>query len=364
MNSTKLNAIFLLLCVLVLFVACDSVRSTELIEDPSEMSMTATYLTETSSPIQSPTPPANSTPNVNEQLSTSTGESLKQLKIFQQSFPRLFPPSKIEYDPEIWEYRNLDPTNFRTFKALFSKQYPSCYFNYGVQPHSNYEPAEFINLDGRNFLSRRELTSLNILDEEREVIVYAFTYPGIEGIENTPVPRGRYGGNWKFLLIADPKEIEGCYLLTMDLLRRFEPQLEPVATQMSNPYATLHFYVGNQDGYKLSFSYFDSEWVDVNEGNPNPILVSRNIPECSFEGYNQGVAPDINGWNEFLVYNEPYFWISEPNLNGRPDTRIILYTPTLKTWMFEVYTPTEFLDECMRATKGLLEHRELTPLVP
>ncbi len=355
MNKTKLNFIPLLLCVLILFAACDSVPPIEL---------TAAHLTETSPPSPSPTPPAVSTPNVNEQLSTSTAESIEHVRIFAESFPSLFPPSKIEYDPEIWEYRNLDPTNFRTFKALFSKQYHSCYFNYGVQTHSNYEPAELINLDGRDFRSRRELTSLIIMDKEQEVIVYEFTYPGIEGIENTPVPRGRYSGIWKFLLIADPEEIEGCYLLTMDLLRSFEPQLEPVATEMSNPYATLHFYVGNQDGYKLSFSYFDSEWVDVNEGNPNPILVSRNIPECSFEGYNQGVAPDTNGWDEFSVYNETYYWISEPNLNGRPDTRIILYTPTLKTWMFEVYTPTEFLDECMGATKRLLEHKEFTTLVP
>ncbi len=355
MNKTKLIFFLLLLCVLILFAACDSVPPIEL---------TAAHLTETSPPSPSPTPPAVSTPNVNEQLSTSTAESIEHVRIFAESFPSLFPPSKIEYDPEIWEYRNLDPTNFRTFKALFSKQYPSCYFNYGGQPHPNFEPAELITIDERVFRSMREATSLIMLDEEREVVIYDFTYPGIDGIENTPTPRGRYIGHWKFSLIANPEEMESCYPLAMDLLRNFEPQLEPLATQMSNPYATQHFNLGIQEDYQISFSYLDSEWVKVNEGNPNPILISRTLPECSFEGYNQGALPDTSGWDEFTIYDETYFWISEPELYSRPDTRVILYTPVLKTWRFEIYSPAESLDECMAAAKKLLEHRELTQIKP
>jgi len=356
--------ILLLVSIILILAACNPVQTFEPVEDSSEQRMTQTHSVETSYPGHASTPFPNQSSNVEEQFLTPNTETSEQLKTFGQSYPLIYPPFKISYNPSVWEYRNIEPNNSRTFKALFSKQYPSCYFNYGGQPHPNFEPAEFITIDERIFLSRREAISLIILDTEKEVIIYDFTFPGIDGIENTPTPRGRYIGHWKFSLIANPEEMESCYPLVIDLLRTFEPQPEPVATQMSNPYATLHFNLGKQEDYQISFSYFDSEWVKVNEGNPNPILISRTLPECSFEGYNQGALPDTSGWDEFTVYDETYFWMREPEHYSRPDTRVILYTPVLKTWRFEIYSPAESLDECMAAAKKLLEHRELTPIKP
>ena len=364
MSDHRKAIVLLLVSLFLILTACNPAQNSETIEDSSEKIVTPSSLVETGYPGQADMLFPNQSPNVEEQFSTPNTETSEQLKTFGQSYPLIYPPFKISYNPSVWEYRNIEPNNSRTFKALFSKQYPSCYFNYGGQPHPNFEPADLITIDERVFRSMREATSLIMLDEEREVVIYDFTYPGIDGIENTPTPRGRYIGHWKFSLIANPEEMESCYPLAMDLLRNFEPQLEPLATQMSNPYATQHFNLGIQEDYQISFSYLDSEWVKVNEGNPNPILISRTLPECSFEGYNQGALPDTSGWDEFTIYDETYFWISEPELYSRPDTRVILYTPVLKTWIFEIYSPAESLDECMAAAKKLLEHRELTQIKP
>lgn len=346
MNKAKIYIIPLLLVFLACLAACDFIHLPALPDDPS-LTMQP-FVTSTTIKV----------------VEETAAPSVKTVGVFTGQPPRMFPPFLIEYDLSSWEYRGFNADVIRTRKALFSRDYPSCYFDSTAQPHSNYEPAEYIDVDGRVFRSRKEAASIIIIDKEQDMIVYEFTYPGIENIENTPTPHGRYGGFWKFLLVASPEEMPGCYPLALDLLRSFEPNLKAEPTQMADPDARLLIYVGTDQENEIAFSYLDSDWMHVKEGHYHPILISRTIPECSFEGYNQGGVPGVSDWDKFQVNDETYYFVRDPNLYNRPDTRVVIYTLILRTWWFEVYTPAEYYDDCMASVRLLLGQRELTPLEP
>lgn len=344
------KAIYIIISSLLVFLscltACDLVQLPALPDDPSLTMLP--FVTSTAIEVV-------------EETAVPIG---KTDGVFTGQPPRMFPPFRIEYDLSIWEYRGFNADVIRTRKALFSRDYPSCYFDSTAQSHANYEPAEYIDIDGRVFRSRREVKSYITIDKEQDMIVYEFTYPGNVNIENTPTPHGRYGGFWKFLLVARADEMVGCYPQALDLLRSFESNLKAEPTLMADPDASLPFYVGSDQENKIAFFYLDSDWMHVKEGHYHPILISRTIPECSFEGFNQGGVPDVNDWDKFQVGDETYYFTREPDLYNRPDTRVVIYTPILMTWWFEVYTPADYYDDCMASVRVLLGQRELTPLEP
>lgn len=292
---------------------------------------------------------------------TTTGIS-DQFGVFTGSF-NVYPPFKISYDKRIWEYRSPDGQNGKPPFRLVARSLPTCFFDTNIFTEGNFEPAEYINLDGRIFRSLRQDMTLMTSDKTFKRIGYQFTYPGTENIENTPTPHGRYGNHWKFALVASADEMPDCYKLALDLLQGFEADLKTEPTLPADPNALLIFSIGNDTKQNIAFGYAASDWMEINETGNRAILVSRQMNECSFEGYLQGTVPETKDWEQFYIDHEKIF-LKHENNNYRPDTRIILYIPTLKGWWFEVYTPFESYDKCLGQVKEVLKEIQLTPIIP
>lgn len=294
--------------------------------------------------------------------SATNAEITDQFGNFTGSF-HVYPPFRIAYNKSLWEYRSPDDQKGKPPFRLFARSLPTCFFDTNIFTEGNFEPAEYIDLDGRIFRSLRQDFTLISSDKELKRIGYQFTYPGVENIENTPSPHGRYGNHWKFALVASADEMPECYELALDLLRGFEADLKPEPTLPADPNIHLIFKIGNDTKQNISFGYAASDWMEINENGNRAILVSRQINECSFEGYLQGTVPETKDWEQIEI-NQNKVFLNAENNNGRPDTRIILYLPTLEGWWFEVYTPFENYDKCLDQVKEVLKEIQLTPITP
>lgn len=275
----------------------------------------------------------------------------------------IFPPFKIRYDKSLWDLRGLDENDRKPPFRLVSKSFATCFFDTNIFTEADFEPAEYFTLDGRSFRSLRQEMKWSESNKETDRIGYQFTYPGVEDIESTPVPHGRYLNYWQFALVASSDEMADCYPLAMDLLRSFEADLKHEPTLPVDLNARLVFNVGSDSKNRISFGYTASDWMEISESDPSPLLISRQFPECSFEGYLQGTVPETKDWELIQAGTEKVFFKREANTT-RPDTRVILYLPSLKGWWFEVYTPSESYEGCLEKVKELLEEIQITPLTP
>ena len=273
----------------------------------------------------------------------------------------IFPPFKIKYDKSLWDFRGLDENDRKPPFRLVSKSFATCFFDTNIFTEADFEPAEYVTLDGRTFRSLRQEMKWSESSKETDRIGYQFTYPGVEDIENTPVPHGRYRNYWQFALVASSDEMADCYPLAMDLLRSFEADLKHEPTLPVDLNARLVFNVGSDSKNRISFGYTASDWMEISESDPSPLLISRQFPECSFEGYLQGTVPETKDWEQIQSGTEIVF-LKRESSTSRPDTRVILYLPSLKGWWFEVYTPSESYEGCLEKVKELLEEIQITPL--